>query len=176
MGNDMDIFTKQKFVGVLIIVLIITNALSLSVIWFKELNPKKPPPPPPKREQLNNFLGEQLKLTPEQNKLFNKYRQEHLDSTIIINERVGGLKKQILAESFNQNPDLNKINALSAKIGSIQKEYEEFLSRHFQNLASVCNPEQKEKLKRIFVSSFGPQEGRPDPGRRPPPERLPPPR
>jgi hypothetical protein len=48
----MDIFSKQKLVGWLIIVLIVTNALSLSIIWFKELNRNQPaaPPPPPRQD------------------------------------------------------------------------------------------------------------------------------
>ena len=177
----MDIFSKQKLVGWLIIVLIVTNALTLSIIWFKELSRKQPVTPPPSpREQVNNYLDEQLNLSPEQKELFNKYREQHADTTRMFNDKIAFLKREILLETFKDNPDKNKIDNLIGKMGGVQKDYEEFLFRHFKNLESVCDPEQKEILKRIFLSSFNAQirphrrsEGVPPPPRQggPPPRQ-----
>jgi periplasmic protein CpxP/Spy len=177
----MDIFSKQKLVGWLIIVLIVTNVLTLSIIWFKELNRKQPAsPPPPPREQVNKYLDEQLNLSPEQKELFNKYREQHADTTRMFNDKIAFLKREILLETFKDNPDKNKIHDLIGKMGGVQKDYEEFLFRHFKNLESVCDPQQKEILKRIFLSSFNAQirpprrnEGGPPPPRQggPPPRQ-----
>jgi len=154
----MDIFSKQKLVGWLLVVLIVTNALTLSIIWFKELNRKQPETPsPPPREQVNNYLDVQLNLSPEQKELFKKYREQHADTTRMFNDKIAFLKREILLETFKDNPDKNKIHDLIGKMGGVQKDYEEFLFRHFKNLESVCNPQQKEILKRIFLSSFNAQ-------------------
>ena len=176
----MDIFSKQKLVGWLIIVLIVTNALTLSIIWFKELNRSQPTaPPPPPREQVNNYLDEQLNLSQGQRELFNKYREQHADTTRKFNDKIAFLKREILLETFKDNPDKNKIDNLIGKMGGVQKDYEEFLFRHFKNLESVCDPQQKEILKRIFLSSFNAQILPPRRnGEGPPPQRRegPPPR
>ena len=118
----------------------------------------KLPPPQPGREDVGRFIKDQLNLTDEQKNKFDKYMKEHAEITRKMNDEIGALKKEILIESFSPNPDSNKVNDLTQEIGKTQGEYEKFLYEHFQKLASVCNPEQKEKLKNIFLSSFGPKE------------------
>ena len=163
----MDILSKQKFTNILIIVLVIINIGSLSFIWFREFDhPKLPPPPnPPNRENVNRFLNRELDLSAGQEKKFDEIRKEHFETTRKFENNMARYRKEILSESFNQNPDMQKINALSDSIGAAQKGYEMFLSEHFQKLSSICTPEQKEKLKDIFLSSFGLRERPPMPPR-----------
>ncbi len=159
----MDILAKQKFTNILIIILIIINIGCLSFIWFRESNHPKLPPPSPNRENVNRFLDKELDLSAEQENKFDVIRKEHYETTRKFDEKIAGYKKEILSESFNQNPDMQKVTALTDSIGSVQKGYELFLSKHFQKLASVCKNEQREKLKDIFLSSFGPKNRQPMP-------------
>jgi Spy/CpxP family protein refolding chaperone len=163
----MDVLSKQKLTNALIIILVVINIISLSYIWYKEMNRPKLPLPQPGREEVGGFIKEQLNLNDEQKRKFDEYMKEHADVTSQMNDKMGELKKEILLEAFRANPDSNKVNELIQKISKTQEEYERFLYLHFQKLASVCNPEQKEKLKDIFLSSFGPMK---KPGM-PPPDR-----
>ena len=171
----MDILAKQKLTNILIIVLVIINLGCLSFIWFREVNHPEISPPHPNRENINRFLDQQLNLNADQEKKFDEFRKEHFETTRKFEDKIAKYRREILSESFNQKPDMQKINALADSIGSAQKEYETFLSEHFQKLTSVCTPEQREKLKDIFLSSFGPKERKPMPpsGRemQPPPPR-----
>lgn len=162
----MDILSKQKLTNILIIVLVILNIVSLSYIWYREAGrPPLHPLPlnPPGRENVGRFLDRELELSNAQKKEFDELRKEHFKTTKNFEDKINKLKKDILSESFKQNPDMQKIEVLSDSIGSVQKEYELFLSQHFQKLASVCKPEQREKLKNIFVTSFGPKDRPPVP-------------
>ena len=172
----MDILSKQKLTNILIIVLVIVNIGCLSFIWFREANrPPSPPlpPNPPNRENITRFLDKELDLSEAQEQKFDELRDEHFKATKNFEDKITGFKKDMLSESFKQNPDKQKIVALSDSIGTVQKRYELFLSEHFQKLSSICKPAQKEKLKDIFLSSFGPKDKPPMP---PPPagRNLPP--
>jgi hypothetical protein len=169
----MDILKKQKLTNILIIVLVVINIASLSFIWFRELNHPQLPPPPasPNRENVNRFLDRELDLNAVQEKKFGEIRKEHFEATRLFENKISGFKKQLLSESFNQSPDMQKISVLTDSIGSAQKSYEMFLSGHFQKLAAICTPDQRVKLKIIFLSSFGPKEVPPVP----PPGRIMPP-
>ena len=171
----MDILAKQKLTNILIIVLVVINLGCLSFIWFREVNHPKMPPPHPDRKNVNRFLDQQLNLNADQEKKFDEFRKEHFETTRKFENKIAEFRRGILSESFNQKPDVQKINALADSIGSAQKEYETFLSGHFQKVASVCTPEQREKLKDIFLSSFRPKDRlpMPPPGgeRRPSPPR-----
>ena len=162
----MDILSKQKLTNILIIILIIINIGSLSFIWYKEVHrPPLPPSPqnPPNRENVNRFLDKELNLNEEQEQKFKELRKEHFENTRKFDDKIAGYKREILSESFKQNPDIQKIKALTDSIGSLQEAYELFLSEHFQKLASLCKPGQREKLKDIFLSSFGPKNKPPIP-------------
>ncbi|MEJ2613842.1 MAG: periplasmic heavy metal sensor [Ignavibacteriaceae bacterium] len=170
--------TKQTyfFTNILIIILVIVNIGSLSFIWFREANrPPSPPLPPnsPDHENVTRFLDKELDLNESQEQKFDRLRKEHFKTTKNSEDKIAAFKKSILTESFKQNPDTQKIVALADSIGSLQKRYEIFLSEHFQKLASICRPKQREKLKDIFLSSFGPKNKPPMP---PPPggRNLPP--
>lgn len=165
----MDILSKQKFTNLLIVILVVMNIVSLSYIWYKQL--QGPPPPPPQnpgREHVNNFLERELDLTPDQQKQFVEIRKEHAQRTKVMNDRIGRLKKEVMEESFNDKPDINKISGLVDKITEEQKKYEKFLSEHFRRLSEVCTPEQRKILREIFMSSLGPDDRpAPPPGRNP---------
>ncbi len=165
----MDILAKQKLTNILIVILVVINIASLSFIWFRELNhPQLPSPPtPPNRENVNRFLDRELDLNADQEKKFDEIRKEHFEATRKFEDKIAEFKKEILSESFNQNPDMQKITSLADSICSAQKSYEMFLSGHFQKLSSICKPGQREKLKDIFFSSFSPKE----PPMPPPPRR-----
>ncbi len=165
----MDILAKQKFTNILIIILVIINIGSLSFIWFREFNRPKLPPPSPGRENVNRFLDNELNLSQEQKQKFKDIRREHFETTRKFEDKVSEYKREVLSESFNQKPDKQKITVLIDSIGSAQKAYELFLSEHFQKLASICTPGQRDKLKDIFLNSFRPKDRPPlpPPGREP---------
>ena len=100
----MDIFTKQKFTNILIIVLVIVNIGSLTFIWFRESNHPKMPLPPPDSENVNRFLDKELELNADQEKKFNVYRKEHAETTRKFQDKTGRFRREILAESFNEKP------------------------------------------------------------------------
>lgn len=152
----MDILEKQRLTNILIIILVIINIGCLSFIWIREMNRPGMAPPPPDRENVNRYLDKELNLNPDQEKQFMAIRKEHFETTRIFEDHISRLRKDILSESFALNPDMQKISQLADSIGSLQKGYELFLSQHFQKLASICSPEQKQKLMNIFLSSFDP--------------------
>ena len=164
----MDFLSKQKLTNTLIIALVIINIISLSFIWYKEMHKPAFPLQLPGREDVGRFIKDQLNLDDKQKAEFDEHMKEHAKVTKEMNDKSKRLKREILLEAFSEHPDSNKIDELTQQIGKFQSKYEKFLYEHFQKLASFCNPEQKEKLKNIFLSSFGGKDrpGMPLPGER----------
>ena len=57
------------------------------------------------------------------------------------------LKKEIMDELFTDQPNEEKLEGLTQKIGQLESKREMLTFRHFLNMKSVCTIEQKEKFQ-----------------------------
>lgn len=171
----MDWLTKQKTYVWLIILLLVVNLTTLTLLWLG-----RPGPPPFNNNDLpntNKFLKNDLGLNDEQEKMFTQIRKAHFDSTGALNGELWLKRRLIQEEAFKDNPDTQIVNMLSNEIGNLQKVNEKFIFNHFLELKKVLNKEQLEKFKTIISKK---EKKRPQPfdGERhgpPPPDGMPPP-
>ena len=109
-------------------------------------------------------LASQLALDASQSASFTKLRQEHFLKVQPEMQTITLLKKQLVDESLQEKPDVQKIGELAAAIGSRQAVIERELALHFHELAKVCKPEQrgllKEALNRIATRKFSGRKAR----------------
>lgn len=147
----MDFFTKKKLTTWAIVILVILNLSTLATLWFLEL--KRPPLLPSPRSGIGDvqpFLRRKLGLSEEQERQFRELRQRHFDRTNAMMDEIHQLKKEVMAELFVPQPDVEKVRRLSDEIGARQAELERLLFFHFQDLKAVCKPKQREKFRALM--------------------------
>jgi Spy/CpxP family protein refolding chaperone len=150
----MDFLTKRRLTNLAMIVLVILNLFTLTMLWFHQLRERLfPPPPPPDTEgpgRVEHFLERELDLTKEQVERFDELRKQHFLRSEAIMEEIHQLKREITEQLFLSSPDTGKVGRLTEEIGSRQAQLERLLFKHFTDLKSACQPEQKRKFETLI--------------------------
>ena len=178
----MDYFTKNKMLFWCVIILVLINIVTLTFFWVT-----KPPfgvlPGPERRPDGGKIMEEQLQLSAEQAQQFEQIRNKHFIRTMPLQDDIHKIRLDLLDEIFSSEPNQTKIQSLYTDLENKQRQFNELLFEHFQELKNTCNKEQVEELKimlRDLIESTRPrdprhlQPGQPggfEPGRRPPPNR-----
>lgn len=169
----MDIFTKNKFTTILIVLLILINLVILSTIWFnrKEIFwPMRMERPPGNADRMVFFLKNELGLNEEQVHEYQQLRLKHHAQVRGIIDETHNLKKELMDQLFNDQLDSQKVNLLIDTIGEKQKLVEKIIFNHFIEIKNLCGAGQQEKLRRLLDEFFPPPLLQRPPG----PENLPP--
>ncbi|MBA4313519.1 MAG: hypothetical protein C0417_12920 [Chlorobiaceae bacterium] len=177
----MDIFTKNRFTFWTIVILVILNISTISMLWFNQNSRigDSPQLREPKQDQRTlQFLQKELNLTDEQIHQYDQLRQAHGERTRPLVNDIRYSKKEMMDEIFNDEPDTIKAMQISDLIGKKQTELERITFKHFLDLKELCGKEQLGKLQGLMDEFFrrNPQqrqEGQPTPHERP---MKPPPR
>ncbi len=165
----MDVFTKQRITGWIIVLLVILNVCSLGATWVLQSR-RSARPPRSRPDPVRHFLKEELLLTEEQAQQFEELRREHFLQSKAINDEAHQLKKAIMDELFSSSPDAANVEQLAEKIGEKQAELERLRFQHFMAVKSLFQPEQIEKFRTLLGEIFPPP-GPLDPGRSQAPDR-----
>ena len=164
----MDFFTKEKMTFWAVAILIVLNIATLGTLWImagrdrghrhdgKE-HPFAAPPmmhgqheampmPRPPFEMIEKELG----LSAEQAAAMKKLRDAHFEKVEALTKDVEKIKGELFDLLFAENVDQTKvdekINALSAKRGEVEK----LTFNHFKDILALSNAEQKQKFRGIL--------------------------
>lgn len=162
----MDLVNQNKFKNILIILLLVVNIISLSIIWMQTTEKKEAIPvegKKPKTESVS-LMKEVLNLNDDQTKKLEKLRSDKLDLSKKYNDSLSLLKKQLAEELFKSKSNQELVQEKTKMIGELQSKVERVRFDHFNELLAICTPEQKIKLKPIIEELFG---------RKPPKDELP---
>jgi periplasmic protein CpxP/Spy len=153
----MDLVNQNKLKNLLIIILLVLNLLTVSIIWMQtaKRNEALPIEKDKRSSESVNLMKQALDLDEEQTKQLEKIRTDPLDQSKKYNDRLNELKKQLAEELFKDKPDTTLANLKAKEIGELQSKVEMIRFSHFKELIAICTPEQKEKLKPILIELFG---------------------
>lgn len=169
----MDIFAKKRFTLWTIILLVVLNISTISMLWLNQKN--RPGVPPPLRalrqdQRTLQFLQKELNLTDAQIQQYDQLRQAHAHQTRGLINDIRGLKQKMMDEIFNDEPDSTKAMEIAGLIGEKQTEVERMTFNHFLDLKELCGKDQIGKLKGLidefFRSNPPPGQQRPRPSDR----------
>ena len=170
----METISKNKLLFTTIILLVLINVSTLSLMWYWKINEPHPPvfeprgygPPPEGRE----FLKEQLKLTDSQMETVDKIRDEHLMKIKKIREGMKDLKDKLFSNLSNPDADTNMLKEITNQIGTLEAKIDLITYNNFREVRKICTDEQKKKFDEIILDLMRMNAPRP-PGMRPPPPR-----
>ena len=147
----MDFFSKHKFATITIVILVLLNLFTISIILIREFRGPFPTFNPTqdraRADRVMHFLKNELDLTKDQSKQFRQLRHDHFEEVQKIQNEMHDLKKEIMDELFTDQPNEEKLEGLTQKIGQFESKREMLTFRHFLNMKSVCTIEQKEKFQ-----------------------------
>jgi periplasmic protein CpxP/Spy len=88
------------------------------------------------------YLSEKLKFSEQQEAEFDKLREAHHDSMMILNKEGMQLRKKFFDGLIFNSPENNK-EFLAGQIAHNQKQIEQLTYRHFEKIKNLCKPGQK---------------------------------
>jgi len=152
----MDLFTTKRFSSWIIVLLIILNIVTLSIIWFNQTaKPGSIPRRPPRQNQKSvALLQKELGLSNEQIERYETLRRNHHQRTQTLVREIPRLKKEMMDEIFKSNPDTLKVREYSRLIGEKQTEIERITFHHLLDLKELCGEGQAAKLQGLLEEFF----------------------
>ena len=109
-----------------------------------------------RRNQIGRFFKEELKLTPEQEKINKESRHLYFKNIRMIFDSLDRTNKLIIEELSKPKPDSTLLYRLSDQIGNLQAKWKHESIKNLLNLRSICTPEQIKKLNTINAELIGP--------------------
>lgn len=153
----MDLIKQNKFIGIIIAILVALNIFSISALWIQSGKINPPPPaesgnPPILPVKL---MQEELGFTNEQVQKYTDLRNAHRHQLKEVNDELTALSIHIADEIFAPEPNDKLVDSLAENIGNLHTKIELLRYDHFKSLAQICNAEQKKKLHPILMDVFG---------------------
>lgn len=149
---------SNKFLKIVIILLIIINAMVL-VMHFKSTGR----PPRPHGAQLKYRLIEELRMDEKQETQYSEMVERHRAAMNEIRKKEEETRIKIYSDLSNAHTDRD---TLYDQMAQYRKEREIITFDHFMELRMILNPEQTEQFDKIIGEAVNGMEG--PPGKHPP--------
>jgi periplasmic protein CpxP/Spy len=141
---------RQRWLLVLVAILLITNIATLSIYWIKKPGRDGGPGRDGREKRMGQFLVDQMKFDANQEATYWKLR----DSIIVIQkpvmDSIRSAKKRFF-DLLNQ-PDASDSLLMdrSNEIADLQKKLDIVTFRHFQKVRAICRPDQLQKFDTVI--------------------------
>jgi Spy/CpxP family protein refolding chaperone len=165
----MQTIIKNKWLSILILLLLVANIATLSMYWYTKLV-KPENQQPAKRGEAANFLIKELGFNAEQEKKYRVLIEEHQKATRLASKALRAAK-----ENYFDLLQENTVDSVSEKIAlteivTTQQQLEQITFNHFKQVKDLCTAEQQLKFNTVIKKAMrmmGPMQ----PQQGPPPNR-----
>lgn len=142
-------------------ILIILNIILMINVWKR---PDHMPPPHHMEGGPANLIIEELKLSTDQIKEFDKLKHAHQSAMRELNDKGREIRTQYFDLLKQDQPDQKTKDDLVSEIAANQKAIETVTFDHFKEVRKLCNPDQKKRFDEIIGDILkhmaGPPRGR----------------
>ena len=149
----MDIFKQNRYLILVIILLVILNLGTLIMLWIgkpqQHGNPGDRIP-----DQIPRLLKNEFGFDDYQVEQFLKLRNIHRQQMMQLNREIRVIKRQMFDEVLRDNPQPMISDSLLRMSQEKQARIEQLTYQHFFELKQLCNPEQKKKLQLLIHDMF----------------------
>jgi len=165
----MNNLANNRWLSVLILVLLTANIVTLALLWTQNKNDKGPGQLPQPGGQVFEFLTNELKLDAGQQEAYKKLREEHQAGIKNIRDDQRKAKEALFELLKQPNVPDSVIHAYSSRAAAPDQQLDEFTFRHFQKLRAICSAGQQKKFDEIIQDALRrmapPKHMGPPPGR-----------
>jgi protein CpxP len=154
---------RTKLLTIAVIGLLLINLGTLGVMMMHK--PPRPPhgeipPPPPNGEGPKQIIIDRLHFDENQQKQYEVFISEHRKKTDDLHNASKELHNQLYIMLKSESIDKAKSDSLIEEIADNQKAIENLNFNHFQEIKSICKPEQLEDFNELageLAMLFGPR-------------------
>jgi hypothetical protein len=142
-----------RILTILVIILLVANIASLSVIWFNYPNRTEKDEMRPERARVNKremMMMKHLDMDTMQVQSYKSAQRELRKNLRQYRCTMENNRKRIHEQLFSENPDTNLINTLNDSIGLMTIEMEKLKINHFLQMKKTLTNEQIQKFREMF--------------------------
>lgn len=141
---------RQRWLLVLVAILLITNIATLSIYWLKK-PPHDGPPDPGKREKrMGQFMVDQLQFDTQQAAAYWKLRDSMIGTQKPVVDSIRLAKKRFFDLLNQNNVSDSELYIRSNEVADLQKKLDLATFRHFQHVRALCHPDQLQKFDTVI--------------------------
>jgi Spy/CpxP family protein refolding chaperone len=144
---------RQRWLLVLVAILLLTNIATLSIYWFKKPNYEGGPgrEPGSREKRMGQFMVDQMKFDATQEAAYWKLRDSMISTQRPVMDSIRDAKKRFF-DLLNQPgaTDSSALIARSNEIAELQKRLDLATFRHFKKVRAICRPDQLQKFDTVI--------------------------
>jgi Spy/CpxP family protein refolding chaperone len=103
------------------------------------------------------LFRDNLQLTDEQMNEFAGVNRSFNQNAMDISNRLERLRRDMVDELAGNEPDMKRIEGITSQVGMLHQELKMSTANYYLRLKAICNPEQQEGLKEMFVIMSDPE-------------------
>jgi Spy/CpxP family protein refolding chaperone len=143
---------RQKWLLILVAILLLTNIATLSIYWFKK--PDHDPGPGRdagnREKRMGQFMVDQLKFDATQEAAYWQLRDSMMTIQKPVMDSIRNAKKRFF-DLLNQSETTDStLITRSNEIADLQKKLDLVTFRHFQKVRAICRPDQLQKFDTVI--------------------------
>ena len=143
---------RQKWLLILVAILLLTNIATLSIYWFKKPDHEGGPnrDGANREKRMGQFMVDQMKFDATQEAAYWKLRDSMMVVQKPVMDSIRNAKKRFF-DLLNQAETTDSILvARSNEIADLQKKLDIATFRHFKNVRAICRPDQLQKFDTVI--------------------------
>ena len=143
---------RQRWLLVLVAILLLTNIATLSIYWFKKPNHEGGPGHDPgnREKRMGQFMVDQMKFDSTQEAAYWKLRDSMINTQRPVVDSMRDAKKKFF-DLLNQSDATDSaLITRSNEIAVLQKRLDLATFRHFQRVRTLCRPDQLQKFDTVI--------------------------
>lgn len=143
---------RQKWLLVLVAILLLTNIATLSIYWFKKSAHEGGPGrfSGNREKRMGQFMVDQMKFDANQQATYWKLRDSIMAIQRPVMDSIRSAKKSFF-DLLNQTEATDSmLTARSNEIADLQKKLDLVTFRHFQKVRAICRPDQLQKFDTVI--------------------------
>lgn len=148
----MDIFSRNRFLIRIIIVLLFLNIISTGYLWIQRM--EKPDDRQPKKERENSLrvLKDKLHLTREQESALISLRNDFAQKEESITQMIRSQRDSMNVLMFRADNDTSQLKRMARKVADNEYQLEQLRIDQAQKLKSICTAEQLMEFQNLVIN------------------------
>lgn len=149
---NMQRFPRQRWLTVLVVILLLTNIITLSFIWFAD-KPRKQQGTASKEKRMGQFMVNELKFDKDQEARYWQMRDTLVSQQRVVMDSMRTAKRNFF-NLLKQPPATVSDSLLTAKgqeVNVLQRKLDLLTFHHFQRVKTLCTPEQLQKFDTVIA-------------------------
>ncbi len=145
----MNYFKEKKFATIAIIVLVILNITTITLLWLGRPSNHRHPMVP-REKVLFDFIAHELDFNPVQKLSYEKQERIFMDETRAVHLRIDSIQQLLYNTIYSEVTNKLVIDSLTNIIGSLDAELNRITYNHLVEIKSLCEGNQQEKYKTLL--------------------------